>query len=678
MPAIAWGQAKYIPTNFDSLQIINSLKNVSTSNQTTSSKIKSLESILAIAERSNFKKGTALCNFEIGKIYASMKEWNNSLSHLTKAQNLFSEIHDEFYLGQTEFYLGETYTGKSNFRQAFDHLKEASTLLRKTNQQKLLEENLEKLGELVLKFGQVKNAIIHFKRALAIKNSLGDKSGAMDITIKLSNIYINQKQHDSAMVYIKEGQKLAKGNTDIYAEASIYEYIVLAFQGKFSEALNAQKNIEKLLAINNNQILKIKFAVANANYFLAIKERSGASKYFDAAAEMIEKAKSPELAIEGLKIIAEMSELNEDYKTAYRMQKQMDRYKDIFRNENIDRISAEIKNTAEANLREKEIEFLNQKNTLANQKIKQEELLKLVLSRENSLVNASLKNQEILTQLKTNEAVLKNKQLAKEKDLSQSLSRENQLKQKYLEDERRNKNILWVGLAILTLATGMIFWQYKKQFNQNEIIKKQAAELHVLNKEIHHRVKNNLQVISSLLDLQSHTLPNDRSKAIIKEGIQRVQSMAFIHQNLYEGEAANAVNINEYLKMLSTHLFQTYNIKPNKIKLHTDIENLKFHTDTAIPIGMILNELISNALKYAFPNNNTGDIWVVLKEKDNKVLLSVKDNGVGLPPNFETDKSHSLGFEIITAFLQKLKAKMNINNVGGTEIEILISKYKLG
>ena len=129
------------------------------------------------------------------------------------------------------------------------------------------------------------------------------------------------------------------------------------------------------------------------------------------------------------------------------------------------------------------------------------------------------------------------------------------------------------GINVITSLNVRL--KYRKQSNKKQIIHKQATELVVLNKEIHHRVKNNLQVISSMLDLQSQTLKDANAKAIIKEGIQRVQSMAFIHQNLYEGNAVNSVNINEYIKMLSVHLFQTYNIRTDKIQLHTQIENLK-------------------------------------------------------------------------------------------------------
>jgi two-component sensor histidine kinase len=140
--------------------------------------------------------------------------------------------------------------------------------------------------------------------------------------------------------------------------------------------------------------------------------------------------------------------------------------------------------------------------------------------------------------------------------------------------------------------------------------------------------------------------------------------------------------MNEYIKMLSNHLFQTYNIQTDRIKLHSQIEELKLHTDTAIPLGMILNELISNSLKYAFPKEevhtakNNGYIWIKMEKNGSELLLQVKDNGIGLPGDFDIDKTTSFGYEIIKAFSQKLKARIKIDGSSGTDVQIIISKFK--
>jgi two-component system, sensor histidine kinase PdtaS len=131
-----------------------------------------------------------------------------------------------------------------------------------------------------------------------------------------------------------------------------------------------------------------------------------------------------------------------------------------------------------------------------------------------------------------------------------------------------------------------------------------------------------------------------------------------------------------YIKNLVENLFNSYNIQKDKIRLITDIDYLNLDVDTVIPIGLIISELISNSLKYAFKNKEQGEIYVVLKENKQQLELQVKDNGCGFPPNWNRTQSNSFGFNLIKAFAQKLKAKLDIYNDGGACISINISRYK--
>jgi len=631
---------------------------------------------LSVSRQLSYKPGIAYAESESGFDLLLSRQLTEALDHFAKAKPLLQDLQEDELLGKVLKSMGDAYAAQSYFRQAFDHYREAAPMLRKTGQLKLLNECQDAMGNLALNFGQPKGAIANYKRSLVLKNNLNDLPGILSTNLRLSNIYLSLKQYDSALYFNREAQRLAAGNAEAQAEAAIDEFIILSFQGKLAEAGIAKLRAERLTGLQSNPTHTIKLLVATSNYYLAGNDKELSGRYFDSAKNLIEKSRSAEMAVAGLELMAEMSSQHEDHKTAYRMIRMMDRYKDIFRNENMERISAEIKNTAEASLKEKEIEYLNLSNRLKAEQLSKEELMRMALLRENILKDSSIANQKTLMAILENESVLKNEQLRRETDLRQSLSRENTLKQKLLNDERKNKWLLWLGIAILALLGAVIYNQYRKQRAKNAIIRKQTAELEVLNKEIHHRVKNNLQVISSMLDLQSQSLHDEKATAIIKEGIQRVQSMAFIHQNLYQGNVVNSVNMNEYIKMLSNHLFQTYNIRTDKIRLHTHIEDLNLHTDTAIPLGMILNELISNALKYAFINRDSGDIQVDMKRSDNELLLQVRDNGVGLPPGFDPNLTTTFGYEIIRAFSQKLKARMNVDGSQGTDVQIIISKFK--
>lgn len=322
-------------------------------------------------------------------------------------------------------------------------------------------------------------------------------------------------------------------------------------------------------------------------------------------------------------------------------------------------------------------EALQRENQLKEEKLQKEHLLRQALERENILSDSALARQQQLNIVLDRQAGLQQSELRKEKLLTSALSRENTLKEEIIGKDRHNKNLLLAGIGLLVAAGAIILWLFSRQLRKNRIIRRQAEEMEVLNREIHHRVKNNLQVISSLLDIQSQTLKDAEAADVIRESRQRVQSMAFIHQNLYQSSTVQEIEINNYINTLADHLFQTYNIRKDKIRFHTDIDKLNLHTDTVIPLGMILNELISNALKYAFRDLEEGEIRVALKQQERELLLRVQDNGKGLPEGFDIAQLQSFGFKVIRAFAQKLKARLHVDGRHGTNVELVISKFKM-
>ena len=209
------------------------------------------------------------------------------------------------------------------------------------------------------------------------------------------------------------------------------------------------------------------------------------------------------------------------------------------------------------------------------------------------------------------------------------------------------------------------------------IIEKQGFEMQTLMKEIHHRVKNNLQVISSLLDLQSQTIGDSQAAEAIKESRNRVQTMALIHQDLYSEESLSGIEMSGYINKLAQNLFSSYNVQKNKISLKTNIEPILLDIDMVIPIGFVLNELISNALKYAFANRESGTLSIALELKSGELALMVKDDGIGFPPGLNIYQAESFGFRLVKAFAQKLKGRLEIYNDKGACVLLHIRKYKL-
>jgi two-component sensor histidine kinase len=254
-----------------------------------------------------------------------------------------------------------------------------------------------------------------------------------------------------------------------------------------------------------------------------------------------------------------------------------------------------------------------------------------------------------------------------------------------LKQKEKNQLILIGGMSGLLLIIGFIAYYLKRKhimnqtlLEKNSIINKSLQEKDVLLREIHHRVKNNLQVISSLLNLQSNYISDDAALEAINEGKNRVNSMALIHQKLYQEKNLMGINIDTYFQELIESLCETYNITESDVTIISDIDSLVLDVDTMIPLGLITNELVSNAFKHAFDNDTVTEkrIIINLNEKDNKLYLSVSDNGRGMDKDdFLT--SQSFGNKLIQAFLQKLDAQIEINSVGGSQIQFIINNYQL-
>ena len=206
-------------------------------------------------------------------------------------------------------------------------------------------------------------------------------------------------------------------------------------------------------------------------------------------------------------------------------------------------------------------------------------------------------------------------------------------------------------------------------------IKESLREKEVLLKEIHHRVKNNLQVISSLLDLQSQHIQGQATLELFQESQNRVRAMALVHEKLYQSKDYASINFAEYIENLTSDLFQVYGMNAGNITLDLDIDEVSLNIDTAIPCGLIITELVSNALKYAFPNSRKGKITVVLnKGLDKSFTLIVKDNGVGFPVNFDFNSVKSLGLQLVKVLTNQLDGLLKINHGIGTEVIISFSE----
>jgi two-component sensor histidine kinase len=201
------------------------------------------------------------------------------------------------------------------------------------------------------------------------------------------------------------------------------------------------------------------------------------------------------------------------------------------------------------------------------------------------------------------------------------------------------------------------------------------ASLHekeVLLKEIHHRVKNNLQVIASLLYLQSDQLKDPADLALFEYTQNRVKSMALVHESLYRTGDLARFNFAHYIESLTSHLCQSHGAESSKICLEMELDEVVLDVDTAIPCGLILNELLTNALKYAFPDGRSGVIHIALRGAVDSVSLSVRDSGIGFPEDFDFRHTESLGLQLVGMMTEQLGGTLTLTREGGTTFTVCI------
>ncbi len=207
-------------------------------------------------------------------------------------------------------------------------------------------------------------------------------------------------------------------------------------------------------------------------------------------------------------------------------------------------------------------------------------------------------------------------------------------------------------------------------------VEQSLKEKDVLLKEVHHRVKNNMQIISSILNLQSSYVTDNYTLALLKESQNRIKTMAYIHESLYQNKSFTSVNFSEYIQTLSKNIIQSYVLSSEKVELILNLEKISLNLDVSIPAGLIINELITNAIKHAFPGTKKGKVCLNLKSENNNIYLEVTDNGVGIPPGVDYNNTNTLGLQLVNTLIDQLDGEINFKSEKEKGTEVLI-KFKM-
>ncbi|WP_321508230.1 PAS domain S-box protein [uncultured Methanoregula sp.] len=203
-------------------------------------------------------------------------------------------------------------------------------------------------------------------------------------------------------------------------------------------------------------------------------------------------------------------------------------------------------------------------------------------------------------------------------------------------------------------------------------LNKSVGEKEVLLREVHHRVKNNLQIIISLLNLQSRYITDKTTLAAFRESQNRIRAMSLVHEKLYRSTDLVTLDLDNYIQFLGDNLFHFFGINNNDVLFTLDIRDISLNVDTAIPLGLIINELISNSLKHAFPDGKTGELSIVIRRQDHFLTILFKDTGVGIPDDFDWRETESLGLRLIISLVEQLNGTIELDRSSGTAFTIIV------
>ena len=241
----------------------------------------------------------------------------------------------------------------------------------------------------------------------------------------------------------------------------------------------------------------------------------------------------------------------------------------------------------------------------------------------------------------------------------------------------QQQRIQWLGIGLVGLLIGFLVFgivAFLNRAKKNKLLAVKNAENELLLKEIHHRVKNNLEVVSSLLSLQSAQISDPNTKDAMQESQNRVNSIGIVHQKLYQGENLGAIEMKDYFINLSESIIDTFGAE-QRVTLEVAMEKLNVDIDTAVPLGLIVNELLTNTLKYAFPNGREGKVSITLEQQPNGVLhLEVSDNGTG---KSATTQGTGFGSQLVSLLTRQLNGVMREEILNGTRIMFDFKSEKL-
>ena len=557
-----------------------------------------------------------------GVIYKNAGEYEKARLYMDSSFTIATSRSDTARITYASFQLGVIASMQHQYEDAINHLNRAERLYSALGMPSSVAMTLSSKGSVYRKLQLYHKALESYFESLSIHEEQRDSAGLANVYNNIANIYASEDSVDLAFSYYDKQEAINEAIGNTYGLSFVYENRGRLYH-KIGEYDQAIASLEK--AAN------IRMDMGSKDYYVAAILQLGGSylkkNQLDKAYQYIKK--SYDTAVE--------------YDLAFRLQQS---------HEMMAKVSAAMGNYETAYFHN--LEYQSMKDSLLNEQIS-EQALRIDALTDQEMVR---RDQEIAL-----------------------LSTQNELKDLQIRSRNRFLFVTLFALVALGVLSFVIYQSRQKVRTLNEalsekqaVIAKSLSEKEFLLKEIHHRVKNNLQIISSLLKLQSRSVADQKAQQALDEGRNRVRSMALIHQNLYQDEGnISGIKVEKYLRELVDELVAAYAVK-NEIDLELNIEDMVLDVDELVPIGLIINELVTNTLKYAFPGTGGGKIMIHMNTTPaNMIRLEVSDNGKGYGDN---EGASGFGQRLVRSLAAQLDATYEIEHEDGVRITFMIPSLR--
>jgi len=561
--------------------------------------------------------------FSRGKDLEALKDFETALK-------IESELENKRGISSAVNNIGAVHNRLGNITKAFEYFKRSLILCEELNDSLGISQSYNNMGIIYQGQGQLDLALEYYQKAYHLHMLLHDEYSSAAAFNNIGYIFKAKKKYDSALIFYKKALQINLSYNDLEGVSSAYNNLGRLYDetGDYDSAINY---LNKTLKIDEefDNVVGMADAYNNiASVYIKKKDLARALEFAKVGLSFAQKSRALE------SIGQSASQLKDIYKSLGRPAQAL-------------------------------------------------EMMELYISMKDSVTNRELRDMTLKSQYQY------------EFDKKEAVLKEQQEKERLLAEakEQRQTLISWsIGAGLLLVAFFLLFSIYRlsiikrqkvlieqqklKTEEQKQAIETKNKENELLLSEIHHRVKNNLQVISSLLSLQERSMETGSARSAILEGKERVKSMELVHKLLYQKGSFSGIEMQNYVRELIHGLFESFGMDSKSSKLDISINPITLDVDTAIPLGLILNELVVNTLKYAKNESEKLVLKISIRENSNKELeVQISDNGKGKISDVE--KSNSFGLKIVRALARQLNGLMNIKDENGLSYLFAFKNYKI-